>query len=161
MDLGIYFPSNLDTAFRKVTMSQIMVSFLSAKEIYAVADVQLNLLWVKSREVDPRFFSLQANELPEVPSTEYVNTYQHFLRHPYIPTEKVKQAFGSIIEPDENNYRTFYLIVLQEVFLPYLDVSEGRNWMIKSVRTAGLSFPPYSYSGTLPVPFRGVLLLPI
>lgn len=68
-------------------------------------------------------------------------------------------AFESIIEPDPDNHRTFYIVVLQDVFLPFMDIAEGRNWMIKSVRTGGLSFPPYTYVGTLPSRLRGVFTI--
>ena len=75
MDLGIYFPSNLDTAYKRVTLPLLIEGFTSAKEIYTPAGVQLNLLWVKIGNVDPRFFSIQANETPGVPPTEYANLY--------------------------------------------------------------------------------------
>lgn len=159
IDVGIYFPSNLDTAFKKVTLEKMMESFKAAKEIYQPTDVQLNLLWVKKGVVDPKYFSIQANETPGIPRTEYANMYQHMKRHPAVLTPHARSAFDHIVEPDENNHRTIYLIVLQEVFYPFLDVSEGRNWMIKSVRTGGMSFPTYSYVKNLPEQFRGVMTI--
>ncbi len=159
IDVGIYFPSNLDKAFKKVTLDKMIESFKAAKEIYKPTDVQLNLLWVKTGKVNPSFFSIQANETPGIPRTEYVNMYQHMQRHPAVLTKHAKAAFEHIVEPDKDNHRTIYLIVLQEVFYPFLDVSEGRNWMIKSVRTGGMSFPTYSYLENLPNRFRGVMTI--
>jgi len=159
LDLGIYFPSNLDSAYKRVTLPLLMEGINSAKEIYAPAGVQLNLLWVKTGNVDPRFFSIQANETPGVPPTEYANLYLHIHRHPFVLTKEAEMAFRSIVEPDEDNHRTIYIVVLQDVFLPFMEVSEGRNWMIKSVRTGGLSFPPYTYVGTMPSELQGVFTL--
>ena len=43
VDIGIYFPSNLDSTFTKVTFNKMIESFLFAKEIFKPTDVQLNL----------------------------------------------------------------------------------------------------------------------
>lgn len=159
MDVGIYFPSNLDDTFNKVTLSRMMESMQAAKEIYAPTDVQINLLWVKTGKIDPSYLSIQANEVPGIPNTEYTNLYEHGYRNPAKLTEETKQAFESIIESAPNNDRTIYLVVLQDVFYPFLTVSEGRNWMMKTVRTGGLSFPTYSYPGTIPDKHRGVITI--
>jgi hypothetical protein len=159
LDVGIYFPSNFDTAFNKVTLVQMIESFKAAKEIYAPTGVQINLLWVKTGVVNPKHFSVQANEVPGIPETEYVNMYEHMKRHPAELTSSAKDAFTSIVEPDAQNSRTIYLIVLQDVFFPFLEVSEGRNWTMKTVRTGGLSFPTYSYCNTLPDVFRGIITI--
>lgn len=137
MDVGVYFPSNTDPAFKKVTLSRLVESLQAAKEIYMPAGVQINLLWVKTGEVNPSHLAIQANEVPTVPETEYVNLYQHMKRHPAELTDLAKDAFQSIIEPHKDNARTIYLITLQDVFFPFLAVSEGRNWTMKTVRTGG------------------------
>jgi hypothetical protein len=159
MDIGVYYPSNFDPAFKKVTLARMMGSLSAAKEIYEPTGVQINLLWVKTGNVNPDFFSIQANEVPGIPGTEYVNTYVHMKRHPSKLTALAKDAFQSIIEPHEDNSRTIYLVALQDVFFPFLEVSEGRNWTMKTVRTGGLSFPTYSYCNTMPPAFRGVITI--
>ncbi|MBK8291038.1 MAG: ImmA/IrrE family metallo-endopeptidase [Flammeovirgaceae bacterium] len=159
LDIGVYFPSNFDTAFKKVTLARMLESIRSAKEIYKPTGVQINLLWVKTGELNPRYFSIQANEVPSIPDTEYTNMYVHARRHPSLLTEHAREAFTSIIEPDEQNSRTIYLIALQDVFFPFLEVSEGRNWAMKTVRTGGLSFPTYSYVNTLPDALRGIITI--
>ena len=70
-----------------------------------------------------------------------------------------RNAFQSIIEPDKDNSRTIYLVALQDVIFPFLELSEGRNWTIKMVRTGGLSFPTYSYYNTMPSALRGVITI--
>lgn len=159
MDIGIYFPNNFDPKFEKVSLKGMIEGLKAAKEIFQPTGVQINLLWVKTGYLDPKFFSIQANEIPQIPATEYTNMYEHAARHPATLTQSALNAFEAIIEPDSNNHRTIYLIALQEVFFPFLDVSEGRNWLIKSVRTGGLSFPAYSYTNTIPRPYRGAITI--
>ena len=159
MDVGVYFPSNLDPTFKKVTLERMLESIQSAKAIFKPTDVQINLLWVKTGEVNPDYLAIQANEVPGVPDTEYVNTYQHMRRHPSRLNPLARDAFQSIVEPSRDNPRTIYLVVLQDVFYPFLEVSEGRNWTMKTVRTGGLSFPTYSYCNTLPPALRGVITI--
>jgi len=159
LDVGVYFPSNFDPAFNKVSLTRMLESIKAAKEIYAPTGVQINLLWVKTGKVNPDYFSIQANKVPGIPKTEYVNMYEHMKRHPAELTDLATNTFKSIIEPDKNNSRTVYLIALQDVFYPFLEVSEGRNWTMKTVRTGGLSFPSYSYYTNLPAAFRGVITI--
>ncbi len=159
MDLVIYIPSNFDPTFKKVTVEQMLEGVRAAKDVYRPAGVQINLVAVKTGVVDPRFLAIQANEIPRVPDTEYLNIYESNQRHPSELTEMARQAFESIIEPRRDSDRTIYLIALQDVIMPFLEVSEGRNWTIKMVRTGGLSFPSYSYYGTIPKAYRGAITI--
>ena len=159
MDVAVYLPSNFDPAFNKVTLPKMLDGIRTAKEIYARAGVQINLLWVKTGAIDPRFLAIQANEIPRVPDTEYVNTYESSRRHPSEITAMARDAFQSIVEPDKDNNRTIYLIALQDVIFPFVEPAEGRNWTIKMVRTGGLSFPSYSYNNTIPPALRGVITI--
>ena len=159
LDVGIYFPSNFDSSFNKVSLESMIAGLKAAKEIYKNTGVQINLLWIKTADIDPRFLSIQANEVPGVPNTGYINLYQHSARNPARLTQQTKDAFTHIIEPDADNHRTVYLIALQDVFYPFLTVSEGRNWTMKTVRTGGLSFPAYSYPGTIPNQYRGAITI--
>lgn len=159
IDVAVYLPSNFDPAFNKVTLPKMLDGIRTAKKIYAKAGVQINLLWVKTGAIDPRFLAIQANEIPRVPDTEYVNTYESSRRHPSEITAMARDAFQSIVEPDKDNNRTIYLIALQDVIFPFVELAEGRNWTIKMVRTGGLSFPSYSYYNTIPPALRGVITI--
>ena len=159
MDVGVYFPSNLDPAFNKVTLARMLESLESAKEIFKPANVQVNLLFVRTGELNPSHLAIQANEVPGVPDSEYANTYVHMKRNPSRLTAQARSAFESIVERHPDNPRTIYLIVLQDVFYPFLTVSDGRNWTMKTVRTGGLSFPTYSYWNTLPPHLRGIVTI--
>lgn len=157
IDVAVYLPSNFDPGFDKVSLPRMLEAVRAAKQIYGRAGVQIHLLWVKTGAVDPRLLAIQSNEIPGVPDTEYVNTYEASRRHPTVPTQMALGAFESIVEPDADNARTLYLIALQDVIFPFVEPAEGRNWTIKMVRTGGLSFPAYSYYRTLPPRLRGVI----
>lgn len=159
VDVAIYVPSNFDPAFDKVSVDRMLEGLRTAKDIFSVAGVQINLLWVKTGAIDPKYLSIQANEIPRVPDTEYINSYESSRRHPTELTDMALRAFQSIVEVDENSPNTVYLLALQDVVFPFLEISEGRNWTVKMVRTGGLSFPSYSYVNTIPRPYRGVITI--
>lgn len=159
VDVAIYVPSNFDPDFDKVDLPAMIAGFREAKRIYAPAGLQLNLLWARTGAIDPRFLAIQSNEIPRIPETEYANMYVNARRHPAEMTSAAKAAFESMVEASPDNRRTIYLIALQDVIFPFLEVSEGRNWTVKMVRTGGLSFPSYSYLNTMPDRLRGVITL--
>lgn len=159
MDVVIYIPSNFDPAFNKLTLEQMLDGVRAAKEIYRPTGVQINLVTVKTGAVNPRFLAIQANEIPRVPDTEYINMYEGNTRHPSELTDMALHAFQSMIEPRKDSDRTIYLVGLQDVIMPFLDRSDARNWTVKMVRTGGLSFPSYSYWNTIPRAYRGVITL--
>jgi len=159
VDVAIYLPSNFDPSFKKVTLEQMLEGVRAAKEIYRPAGVQINLLWVKTGAIDPKFLAIQANEIPRVPDTEYLNTYEANKRHPTELTEMARTGLQSMVEPNPDNARTIYLVALQDVVMPFLELAEGRNWTVKMVRTGGLSFPSYSYYDSIPPALRGVITI--
>jgi len=159
MDVVVYIPSNFDPSFNKLTLAQMVDGVRAAKEIYRPTGVQINLVAVKTGAVDPRFLAIQANEIPRVPDTEYLNMYEGNTRHPSELTDMARRAFESMIEPRKDSDRTIYIVALQDVIMPFLERSDARNWTVKMVRTGGLSFPSYSYWGTIPRAYRGVITL--
>lgn len=159
MDLGVYFPSNFDPDFQKVSLEELIISIRAAKEIYQPTGVQLNVLWIKTGEINPKYLAIQANEVPGIPLTEYINIYKHKRRHPAQLTQGAAETFEAIIEPKEDSDRTLYVLILQDVFYPFLTVAEGRKWTMKTVRTGGFSFPTYSYVDQIPSSYRGVITI--
>jgi len=158
VDVGIYFPSNLDTAFTdKYPLDTLLKDFVGAKEIFSVADMQLNLLWIKTGDIDPRYLEIQANTLEgTTPSGLYANMYVDSLRQDSGLTQEASDAFESIIEVDENNHRTVYLVTLQSVFMSFYEPLDERTWAPRTIATGGLSFPGYSYPD-IPKRWRGVI----
>ena len=67
MDVGVYFPSNLDPAFAKVTLERMLQERRSGQsEIFGPGGDQP--LVGKDGEVDPKFPRNQANGVPGVPT---------------------------------------------------------------------------------------------
>lgn len=158
-DIVVYVPTNFDAKFNKVSLPLMLDSLRHAKAIFRAADVQLRLKAVRVGAIDPRHLQINANPYPTIPDTEYINSYQTSQRHPTPLSDLAHEAFDTIIEPDTDNPRTIYLIALQDVFMPFIDPVDERNWTIKMVRTGGLSFPSYSYGTTIPNRLRGVMTI--
>ncbi len=162
VDVAVYYPSNLDPKFRElVSVDGIIREFREAKRIFGEAGVQLKLLWVKRSYVDPTHFSILASDTThELPSDGFVNLYVDSERKPAQLTEEAATAFDAIVEHDSRNAETIYLIALQGVYMGYWETTDnGRNWAPRLVRTRALSFPSYSYGGTVPHRLRGVITL--
>ena len=158
VDVGIYFPANFDKAFNeKYSVDTLVEDFIGAKKIFVVAGMQLNLLWIKTGDIDPRFFEIEANTLDRTtPSGRYANMYIDSRRQESGFTQEARDAFESIIEVDEKNSRTVYLVVLQDVFMSFFEQTDERTWEPRTIATGGLSFPGYSYQD-IPQRLRGVI----
>lgn len=162
VDVAVYYPSNLDEKFQQmVSVHGIMKEFKEAKRIFDEAGVQLKLLWVKRGYVDPQYFSIMSSYAGrETPGDGFVNMYIDSERKPTQLTQEAATAFDSIIELDSRNADTIYLIPFQGVYMSYWETTDnGRNWAPRLVRTRALSFPSYSYGGTIPNRLRGVITL--
>lgn len=160
-DVAIYYPSNLDAAFaKKVPLDgALLEQFVRAKEIFAAAGVQLNLLWVKTGNVDPGFFEIQSNDMTgRTPGGAHVNMYRDNLREGSSLSAEARRAFEAIVEPHEDNDRTVYLVVLQNVFMTFFERVDERTWQLRTIATGGLSFPSYSYTD-IPRRLRGVITI--
>ncbi|HNP34379.1 MAG TPA: hypothetical protein PKK10_00890 [Woeseiaceae bacterium] len=157
-DIGIYFPSNLDKAFTdRFSLAGLLDEFRRAKAIFAFADVQLKLLWIKSGNIDPSFLEIRANDIESTtPGGQYVNMYEDSLRQRSGLSKEALLAFESIVEVQKNNARTVYLVVLQGVFMSFYEKLDERTWALRTITTGGLSFPGYSYRD-MPRRLRGVI----
>lgn len=158
VDIGIYFPSNHDTAFSQTySLETLLKDFVGAKKIFSVAGVQLNLLWIKTGDIDPKFLEIQANTLEgTTPSGLYANMYVDSLRQGSGLTQEARDAFESIVEVAKDNHRTVYLVTLQSVFMSFFEQLDERTWAPRTIATGGLSFPGYSYPD-IPKRWRGVI----
>jgi len=161
VDVAIYYPSSLDPPFaaRLPLDGAVLEQFVRAKEIFAVAGVQLNLLWVKTGEIDPAFLEIQSNDMSgRTPGGAHVNMYRDNRRETSVLSPEALRAFETIIERDPANDRTVYLVVLQNVFMSFFERVDERTWQLRTISTGGLSFPSYSYGG-IPRRLRGVITI--
>ena len=159
-DIGIYYPSNLDKAFTdRFSLNDLIEDFVKAKSIFADAGVQLNLLWIKTGEIDSSFFEIQANNTAATtPGGQYANMYVDSRRQRAGLSQEALDAFESIVEKHENNDRTVFLVVLQNVFMSFYEQQDERTWEVRTITTGGLSFPSYSYQ-QIPRRLRGVITI--
>ena len=157
-DVGVYYPSNLDSTFVETyPMETLIEDFKGAKEIFGAVDVQLNLLWIKTGEIDPRYFEIRANDLAGAsPGSRHVNMYVDSWRERSEITREALEAFESIIEKSPDNSRTVYLVVLPGVYMSFFEQLDERTWAPRTIATGGLSFPSYSYPD-IPRRIRGVI----
>lgn len=163
VDVGLYYPSNLHKdAVAILPLDGLLDEFANAKRVFAPTGVQLNLLWVKTGDVDPGFLAINStSDRSQMPSGGYGNMYVQRGQSPSELSESALAAFEGIIEPAENNNRTVYLLALQNVYMTYFENLDenGRNWAPKVVNTSGLSFPSYMYGDNIPDRIRGVITL--
>lgn len=160
VDVGLYYPSNLDPDFRGgLALDELFAQFREAKRVFGQAGVQLKLLWVKSGAVAPSHLAIMANDVGSLtPDSEFANLYVNGRRNPSRMSPGALQAFEDIVEPDADNARTVYLVVLQRVFMSFHEKVDERTWTVRTIRTGGLSFPSYNYTG-IPSRIRGVITI--
>lgn len=158
VDIGIYYPSNLDPAFNaSFSLDEFLIEFRRAQQIYADAGVQLRLTWIKTGAIDPTYFEIQANDMArETPPGRRVNMYVDTLRQRSALSPEARAAFESIIERYDGGDRTIHLVILQDVFMSFFERVDDRTYQVRTITTGGLSFPSYSYLG-LPRHLRGVI----
>ena len=160
VDVGIYLcevegkPHGFATA-----PEDLADSFRRAQEIFADAGVQLKLLWIKRRKVPPDWLSLQANDVRGVPSPPEMNRYVGYRSAKWGLTKKSEQVFEGIIERNEENPRTIYLLYLQKVQMAYPDPDLTNRLQVKVLTTSGLSLPAYLFETRIPRRIRGAITL--
>jgi hypothetical protein len=72
-------------------------------------------------------------------------------------TLKAERVFEAIIEPDERNDRTVYVVGLRDVFMSFYEQNEEGEWVLDTIPTNALSFPTYSLEDRMPRRLRGVI----
>lgn len=137
----------------------LVASFQRAQEIFADAGVQLKLLWVRRREVPKDWLSLQANDVRGGPSPPEMNKYVGYRAAKWGLTKKSEEAFEGIIERQDDNHRTIYLLYLQKVQMAYPDPEVTDRLQVKTLTTSGLSLPAYLFETRIPRRIRGVITL--
>lgn len=160
VDVGIYYPSNLDTKFTEdFPLQTLLEQFIEAKRIFSAAGVQLHLLWIKTGQVPPFYLDIQANDIAGLlPDSNFANMYVNGYRHQSGLSKRALEAFENIIEKQDNNDRSLYLVVLQKVFMSFYEKVDDGTWEFRTIHTGGLSFPCYSYPD-IPKRIRGVITI--
>lgn len=160
VDVGIYLPETEDKRYNtRVPLDTLMTRFDYAKEIFDEVGVQLNILWIKKYEVpDTSWLTIQANVMQGEPGeTAPDNMYERMRVQRSTLTMKAKRVLEGIIEPDERNDRTLYVVGLRDVFMSFYEQNEEGAWILGTIPTNALSFPMYSLEDRMPRRLRGVI----
>lgn len=160
VDIGIYLPETDDERYNtRVPLDTLMARFDYAKEIFAEVGVQLNLLWIKKYVVpDTSWLTIQANVMQGEPGeAASENLYERMRVQRSTLSPKATRVFEAIIEPDERNDRTVYVVGLRDVFMSFFEQNAAGSWVLETIPTNALSFPTYSLEDRMPRRLRGVI----
>ena len=138
---------------------ELVDSIENAKNIFIQAGVQLKVRGIKRVVVPAEWLELTANSVKGVAVDPKYNAYLGYRRAKWVLTEKATRVFDGMIEKEQNNDRTVYLLFLKQVKMAYFDRSEKEKPQIRSIPTGGLSFPSYLFEDRIPRRFRGVITL--
>ncbi len=72
-------------------------------------------------------------------------------------TDKAEHVLEAIVEPDELNDRTVYVVGLRDVYMSFYEQNEAGEWILDAIPTNALSFPSYSLEDRIPRRLRGVI----
>lgn len=162
VDVGIYLPETDDERYNaRVPLDTLMVRFAYAKNIFNDVGVQLNLLWIKKYTVpDTSWLTIHANRMQGEPGeAASENLYERMRVQQSTLTPEAERVFEAIIEPDEHNDRTVYIVGLRDVFMSFYEQKEEGGWVLETIPTNALSFPSYSLENRMPRRLRGVISL--
>lgn len=160
MDVGIVIPSNLDESFGLVSVEQMLDGIRSAKEIFGAVGVQIRLIWVKTGPVPEEQLSIVAMPPLTEPGSKHTGLYIDFKRNPRRLSEEARTTFDALLPRSEDSHRTIYLVVLQDVFYPFLAPAEAAGDFVPTITaTSGFSFPPYLFGSEIPRHLRGVITI--
>ena len=160
VDVGIYLPETDDERYTtRVPLDTLMARFEYARDIFGEVGVQLNMLWIKKYVVpDTAWLTIQSNRMQGEPGeAASENLYERMRVQRSTLTEEAERVFDAIIEPDERNDRTVYVVGLRDVFMSFYEQNEDGEWVLETIPTNALSFPTYSLEDRIPRRLRGVI----
>lgn len=160
VDVGIYLPETDDERYNaRVPIDTLMARFDYAQEIFDDVGIQLNILWIKKYEVpDTSWLTIQSNIMRGEPGkTAPKNMYERMRVQQSALTTKAERVLEAIIEPDERNDRTVYVVGLRDVFMSFYEQNTEGTWVLETIPTNALSFPTYSLEDRIPRRLRGVI----
>lgn len=160
VDVGIYLPQTDDERYNmRVPLDTLMSRFEYAKDIFNGVGVQLNILWIKKYEVpDTSWLTIQSNVMQGKPGeTAPQNMYDRMGVQQSQLSTNAEQVLEAIIEQDELNDRTVYVVGLRDVFMSFYELNDESEWILETMPTNALSFPTYSLEDRIPRRIRGVI----
>ena len=159
-DVGIYVPQTDDIRYNsRVPLDTLLARFAYAQTIFDSVGVQLKLLWVKHYTVpDTSWLTIPSNIMQSTPQVATYATLYHKMRDQQSTlAPKAEQVFNAIIEPDNYNDRTLYLVGLRDVYMSYFEQDSTDTWGLHTDPVNALSFPSYILEDRIPRRLRGVI----
>lgn len=158
VDIGMYLLETDSERYReRMPQDEIIRRYRLAKDVFGEVGVQLNLLWIKTVAVDTDDLEIEANVMAGQPAGEITNLYEKSRQQRSTLSPEAEAMFEAIIEEDEANARTVYLVGMEDVIMNWYDQEEDGAWVVRSDPTNALSFPSYTLEDRIPRRLRGVI----
>ncbi len=139
----------------------------NAREVFGAVGIQLRVAWAAELEVPGTWQNLDASEITEPvsgPELRESDLYAHLEEEAARITDRNAAIFNAMVAqlPAEelglDVANTVHILNLRSVPLSYYEHRDG-EWVLDTVGTGGLSFPPYMHVGGIPRHLRGVITL--
>ncbi len=158
VDIGIYLQDTPSERYNtRMPRAEVIRRYRLAQDVFDVAGVQLNLLWIKIVQVDPPNLGIPANVMTGSVGGGVADLYEKLRRQKSSLAPEAEAIFEAIIEPDPANDRTVYLVGMEDVAMAWNEELENGEWEERSDLTNALSFPSYSLEDRIPRRLRGVI----
>jgi hypothetical protein len=158
VDIGMYLlETESERYHERMPLDENIRRYRLAKGIFAEVGVQLNLLWIKTVAVDTEDLEIEANVMAGQPAGDITNLYEKSRQQRSTLSPEAEAMFEAIIEPDEANARTVYLVGMEDVIMNWYEQLEDGSWVVRSDPTNALSFPSYTLENRIPQRLRGVI----
>jgi len=138
-----------------------------AREVFAEVGVQLRVVYAVELDVPEDWQKLDASLLSEPtspPEQRESDLYAHLQEEAAVLTERNEAIFDALVAhfPEQrlelDPERVVHVLDLRSVPLSYYEHVDG-EWVLDTVGTGGLSFPPYMHGDRIPMHLRGVITM--
>ncbi len=158
VDIGVYLLETDSPRYaERMPQEEIIRRYRLAKDIFGTVGVQLNLLWIKTVSVDTDDLEIEANVMAGQPAGDITNLYEKSRQQRSTLSPEAEAMFEAIVEEDEANARTVYLVGMGDVIMNWYEQQGDGTWMVRSDPTNALSFPSYTLEDRIPRRLRGVI----
>lgn len=138
-----------------------------AREVFGEVGVQLRVVYAVELDVPEDWQRLDASRLSEPtspPELRERDLYAHLQEEAAVLTERNEAIFDALVAhfPETalelDPQRVVHVLDLRSVPLSYYEHVDGQ-WVLDTVGTGGLSFPPYMHGDRIPAHLRGVITM--
>jgi hypothetical protein len=158
VDVGMYLLATESERYNeRMPVDEIIRRFRLAKGVFFDVGVQINLLWIRTVELNTTDLEIESNVMAGSPGGDVSDLYDKLRQQKSTLSPEAEAMFEAIIEPDSANSRTVYLVGMEDVIMNWWEQQGDSSWELKSDPTNALSFPSYSLEDRVPNRLRGVI----